>query len=47
MITQLRDDLNKIDQPQVKALFDVSAEVLGNLQKAFERYESPSEQARR
>jgi hypothetical protein len=45
LITHLREDIEKIDDPQAKALFEVSAEVLGGLQKAFEHYESRSEKA--
>lgn len=45
LITHLREDIGKIDDPQAKALFEVSAEVLGGLQKAFEHYESRSEKA--
>ncbi len=45
LIAHLREDVNKIDEPQAKALFEVSAEVLSGLQKAFEHYESKSEKA--
>ncbi len=45
LITHLRSDVDKIEEPQAKALFEVSAEVLGGLQKAFEHYESKSEKA--
>jgi len=45
LITHLREDIEKIDDPQAEALFEVSAEVLGGLQKAFEHYENQSEKA--
>ena len=45
LITHLRDDIEKVDDPQAKALFEVSAEVMGGLQKAFEHYENRSEEA--
>ncbi len=45
LIEHLREDIGKMDDPQAKALFEVSAEVLGGLQKAFEHYESRSEKA--
>jgi len=41
----LRADIGKIDEPQAKALFETSAEVLGGLLKAFEHYEAKSEPA--
>lgn len=45
LIDHLREDVEKIDDPQAKALFEVSAEVLGGLQRAFEHYETKSENA--
>ena len=45
LITHLREDIDKVDDPQAKALFEVSAEVLGGLRKAFEHYENQSEKA--
>ncbi len=41
----LREDVGKIDEPQAKALFETSAEVLDGLIRAFEHYENKSEQA--
>jgi hypothetical protein len=41
----LREDVNKIDEPQARALFETSAEVLGALAKAFEDYEQKKEPA--
>ncbi len=45
VVIHLREDINKIDDPQAKALFEVSAEVLGGLQKAFEHFENRTEKA--
>lgn len=33
--THLREDIQKVDEPQLKAMFETSAEVLGGLEKAF------------
>ena len=41
----LRDDVAMVNDPKAKALFEVSAEVLGGLQKAFEDYEQKNEAA--
>jgi hypothetical protein len=40
---QLRGDIEKIDEPRVKAMFETSAEVLIGLQKAFHDYEQKNE----
>jgi hypothetical protein len=45
MITHLRVDIDKLDEPQVKAMFETSAEVLGGLTKAFSDYEHKNEKA--
>jgi hypothetical protein len=37
--THLRSDVGKVDEPQAKALFETSTEVLGGLKKAFQDYE--------
>jgi hypothetical protein len=37
--THLREDIEKVDEPQLKAMFETSAEVLGGLIKAFTDYE--------
>ena len=42
---QLREDIDKVDEPQLKALFEESAEVLGALAKTFEDYQRRSEPA--
>jgi cytoplasmic iron level regulating protein YaaA (DUF328/UPF0246 family) len=43
----LREDIEKVDEPQLKAMFEPSAEVLGGLVKAFRDYEQKNESARR
>jgi cytoplasmic iron level regulating protein YaaA (DUF328/UPF0246 family) len=45
LIQHLREDISKVDDIQAKALFEVSAEVLGGLRKAFEDFESKNEEA--
>ena len=42
---QLRQDVDKVEEPQLKALFEESAEVLGALAKTFEDYQSKCEAA--
>ena len=44
-ITHLREDVRKVDEPQLKAMFETSAEVLGGLTKAFDDYEKKNEAA--
>jgi hypothetical protein len=44
-VTHLREDIGKVDDPQLKAMFETSAEVLGGLIKAFEDYERKNEAA--
>jgi len=41
----LRQDIAKVDEPQLKAMFETSAEVLGGLIKAFGDYEKKNEAA--
>lgn len=41
----LREDVEKVDEPQLKATFETSAEVLGGLEKAFRDYEQKNEKA--
>lgn len=41
----LREDIQKVDEPQLKAMFETSAEVLGGLEKAFKDYEQKNERA--
>jgi hypothetical protein len=45
LINHLREDVDKVDDPQAKALFEVSAEVLQGLHGAFEHFESKTEKA--
>jgi hypothetical protein len=44
-IRHLREDIEKVDEPQLKAMFETSAEVLGGLVKAFHDYEAKNESA--
>ena len=44
-IEHLRKDIDRVDEPQLKAMFETSAEVLGGLVKAFKHYEQKSESA--
>ena len=44
-IDHLREDIEKVDEPQLKAMFETSAEVLGGLVKAFHDYEQKKESA--
>jgi len=41
----LREDIEKVDEPQLRAMFETSAEVLGGLIKAFRDYEQKHEAA--
>lgn len=45
LIEHLRADIKKIDEPQAKAMFETSAEVLGGLVTAFQHYERKNEAA--
>jgi hypothetical protein len=44
-IAHLREDIGKVDEPQLIAMFETSAEVLGGLSKAFSDYERKNESA--
>jgi hypothetical protein len=44
-IDHLRQDVDKVDEPQLKAMFETSAEVLTGLKKAFNDYELKNESA--
>ena len=44
-IDHLRADIEKVTEPQLKAMFETSAEVLGGLKKAFSDYEKKNEAA--
>ena len=41
----MREDVGKVSDPQARALFETSAEVLGGLITAYEHYESRGEPA--
>jgi len=41
----LRSDIEKVDEPQLQAMFETAAEVLGGLMKAFHDYEQKNEKA--
>jgi len=44
-MNHLREDIEKVDEPRFKAMFETSAEVLGGLVKAFKDYEQKNEKA--
>ena len=44
-IAHLHEDIRKVDEPQLKAMFETSAEVLTGLAKAFDDYERKNEAA--
>ena len=39
----LREDVEKVHDPEAKSLFEVSAEVIDGLEKAFDEYERKNE----
>lgn len=43
--THLREDIDKVDEPQLKAMFETAAEVQGGLKKTFGDYEKNNEAA--
>lgn len=45
IVTHLREDIKRVDDPQLKAMFETSAEVLGGLMKAFGDYDKKNEAA--
>ncbi len=45
IVTHMREDIQKVDEPQLKAMFETSAEVLIGLTKAFSDYEKKNEPA--
>lgn len=45
VIGHVREDVGKADDPRGQTLFETTAEVLGGLGKAYEDYESRSEEA--
>lgn len=47
LMDHLRADIEKVDEPQLRAMFETAAEVLGGLKKAFRDYEQKNESAYR
>jgi hypothetical protein len=45
VVAHLREDVEKVDEPQFRAMFETSAEVIGGLVKAFRDYEQKNESA--
>ena len=45
IIDHLRADVGKVDEPQLQAMFETSAEVLSGLKKAFSDYKQKKESA--
>lgn len=45
LISHLRDDVSKVQDPQAKALFETAAEVIQGLSKAFKHFEQNSVEA--
>ena len=45
MIDHLRRDIDEVDEPQFKAMFETAAEVLGGLVTAFRHYEEKGKHA--
>ena len=45
MMDHLREDIVDVDEPQLKAMFETAAEVLGGLKKAFGDCEKKNEPA--
>jgi hypothetical protein len=45
LLEHLRKEIDKVENPQAKALFETAAEVLGGLINAFLHYEKKSEKA--
>ena len=44
-IDHLRSDIDKVSEPQLRAMFETAAEVLTGLKKAFSDYEKKNEKA--
>ncbi|CCE10058.1 conserved hypothetical protein [Bradyrhizobium sp. STM 3843] len=44
-VAHLREDIGKVEEPQLKAMFETSAEVLNGLIKAFNDYDKKNEAA--
>lgn len=44
-VDHLREDIEKVDEPQLRAMFETTAEVLIGLKTAFKHYEQKNEVA--
>jgi hypothetical protein len=44
-IDHLRSDIDKVSEPQLRAMFETAAEVLTGLKEAFSDYEKKAEKA--
>ena len=44
-VAHLRQDIDKVDEPQLAAMFETAAEVLNGLIKAFDDYDKKNENA--
>jgi hypothetical protein len=47
LVSHLREDTQKFDEPKAQAMFETAAEVLLGLKTAFEHYEKGEEKAMR
>lgn len=45
LITHLREDTSKFNEPKAQAMFETAAEVITGLKTAFDHYESGAERA--
>jgi hypothetical protein len=45
MMDHLRADIDEVDEPQLEAMLETAAEVLGGLKKAFADYDRKTERA--
>jgi hypothetical protein len=45
LIDHLRQDIERVDEPQFRAMCETAAEVIGGLELAFRHYEQKSEDA--
>lgn len=45
LVSQMRDDIDRVDDDKAKALLETSAEVISGLTQAFEDYEAKNEAA--
>lgn len=45
LINELRQDVQRVDEPRARALFETSAEVLNGLLSAYDHYEQAEEPA--